>query len=93
MQIDSTISGYGYTGRPLIAERKPDDEAQRETENRRRANWGMTGSSTLLSSSLANALWAVEGNRERAPASRDNSGILQTTPSSLERVEDVYSEF
>jgi hypothetical protein len=93
MQIDSALSGYGYSPRPHIIERKPDDVAQRETETRKRAAWAMTGSSTLLSSSLANALWTVEGNRDTAPATDETSPLLQSAPATREQVEDIYSEF
>jgi hypothetical protein len=94
MQIDSALSGNGYSARPHMIERKSDDVAQREGETRKRASWAMTGSSTLLSSSLANALWTVEGNRDTAPSTGGNSStILQSAPATREQVEDIYSEF
>jgi hypothetical protein len=93
MQIDSALSGYGYSARPHITERKADEVVQRETETRKRSSWAMTGSSTLLSSSLANALWTVEGNRDTAPNSDQAAPLVQSAPATREQVEDIYSEF
>jgi hypothetical protein len=92
MQIDSGLSGYGYSPRPQIIDRKAEETAPRETETRQRSASAMTGSSTLLSSSLANALWMVgDGGRETADS--DRVPILAAPAPSVAHVEDVYSEF
>lgn len=86
MQIDSGMSSHGYSARPYMAERKTDEAQQATTDARKRSLTGLTGSSTLLSSSLASALWAVEGGRED-----DTTNGASTL--SLSQVETVYSEF
>jgi hypothetical protein len=92
MQIDSGLSGYGYSPRPQIVDRKAEENAPRETETRKRSASAITGSSTFLSSSLANALWMVgDGRRETADSER--APIVATPAPSVAHVEDVYSEF
>lgn len=84
MQIESRLSGYGYPAKPYTLDRKVEENAPPATETRRLNDGAITGSSTLLSSSLANALWAVEGDRHDASESR---------ASSIAQIEDIYSEF
>jgi hypothetical protein len=85
MQIESRLSGYGYPAKPYILDRKVEENAPAATEIRRFSDGAITGSSTLLSSSLANALWAVEGDRHDVSDMPSSSSIAQ--------VEDIYSEF
>ncbi len=85
MQIESRLSGYGYSAKPYMADRKVEENAVRETDTRRFNEGAITGSSTLLSSSLANALWMVEGGR--------GDGVADGAPTSIAHAEDVYSEF
>ncbi|MBW6421181.1 hypothetical protein KX729_06975 [Rhizobium sp. XQZ8] len=60
MKIDSGLNGYHYPNRTVEMDRKTEEAAPRETVTFQRSADAITGSSTLLSSSLANALWAVE---------------------------------
>ena len=94
MQIDSGMNGYGYSARPYKAERKAEEAIPQVTETSRISLSGITGSSTLLSSSLANALWAVEGAKagdELPPAAP--TPIIQTGAQTVSQIEDIYSEF
>ncbi|MBT9368657.1 hypothetical protein [Rhizobium sp. CSW-27] len=95
MQIQSGLSGYGYSGRSYSIERRTEAATeQRQTDQPQRSASALTGSSTLLSSSLANALWAVENARSDAgQAGHETAPLLQTPAGSIEKVEDVYSEF
>jgi hypothetical protein len=92
MQIDSGLSGYGYSGRTYGIDRRTEEPAQSQPETRKRSASALTGSSTLLSSSLSNALWMVE-NARAGTEPHDSSRILQAPAPSVEQVEDVYSEF
>lgn len=85
MQIESRLSGYGYSAKPYPQDRKVEDNTPTTSQSRRYHDGALTGSSTLLSSSLANALWAVEGDRQDT--------IDTPTSSAIAQVEDVYSEF
>ena len=60
MKIDSGLNGYQYPNRTVEMDRKTEEAPQRETVTFQRSADAITGSITLLSSSLANALWAVE---------------------------------
>jgi hypothetical protein len=74
MKIDSGLNGYHYPNRTVEMDRKIEEAPQREAVTFQRSADAITGSSTLLSSSLANALWAVESgdtasfNAEQMPA-------------------------
>ncbi|WP_377295743.1 hypothetical protein [Rhizobium sp. SGZ-381] len=92
MQIDSGLSGYGYSGRTYGVDRRTEEPAQSQPETRKRSASALTGSSTLLSSSLSNALWMVENARAGTDAA-DASSIHQAPAPSVAQVEDVYSEF
>jgi hypothetical protein len=92
MQIDSGLSGYGYSGRTYGIDRRTEEPAQSQPETRKRSASALTGSSTLLSSSLSNALWMVE-NARAGTEQHDAARILQAPAPSVEQVEDVYSEF
>lgn len=90
MKIDSGLSGYGYSHRSYDIDVKTEEAPQREAETRKRSAFALTGSSTLLSSSLASALWAVEGID--AEAHRDGGPTHATAPP-IEWVAGVYQEF
>jgi hypothetical protein len=60
MKIDSGLNGYYYPNRTKEMDRKSEDAPQREIVAAQRSPNALTGSSTLLSSSLANALWVME---------------------------------
>lgn len=90
MQIDSGMNGYGYSARPYKAERKIEEAVPQATETSRISLSGITGSRTLLSSSLANALWAVEGAKSGDELPKAAPAPLVQTVS---QIEDIYSEF
>jgi hypothetical protein len=86
MKIESGLSGYHYPNRTVEVERKQEDVAPREATTTARFPGALTGSSTLLSSSLASALWAVEvGETNAAPS--------QAAPVAQDRVRDIFQEF
>jgi hypothetical protein len=86
MKIDSGLSGYYYPNRTADIERKQEDAPQREASAVMHLPGALTGSSTLLSSSLANALWVME-----AGDAGNTSG--QAAPVSEDWVHDLYQEF
>ncbi len=91
MKIDSGLSGYGYSHRSYDIDRTTEEAPQREAEARQRSAFALTGSSTLLSSSLASALWAVEGTSDYQ--SDDKPPAYQIAAPSIEWVEGAYQEF
>ncbi|MGE7368846.1 hypothetical protein ACQKKX_07190 [Neorhizobium sp. NPDC001467] len=91
MKIDSGLSGYGYSHRPYDMDRSTEEPPQREVEVRQRTTFALTGSSTLLSQSLASALWAVEG--EGNYTGKPTGPIISISSPSIERVEGAYQEF
>jgi hypothetical protein len=79
MQISASLHSYENAPRSLIYDRKPvtieptDDPAYSLRDD------AMTGSQTVLSSSLAEALWAIQrtsGEIERGSASAIESAYL-----------------
>lgn len=86
MKIDSGHSGYYYPNRTVDVERKQEEAPQREADATTRFPGALTGSSTLLSSSLANALWVMESGDADA-------AFNQPAPVAQEWVRDVYEEF
>ncbi|MGK6315309.1 hypothetical protein [Neorhizobium sp. DT-125] len=88
MKIDSGLNGYHYPNRALDMARKIEDAPQLETPTFQRSPNALTGSSTLLSSSLANALWVVESGDA---ASESTAGQMPSVPQDW--VEGIYQEF
>ncbi|MBP1843857.1 hypothetical protein J2046_002113 [Rhizobium petrolearium] len=88
MKIDSGLNGYYYPNRTLDMDRKTEEAPQRETVSVQRSPNALTGSSTLLSSSLANALWVIESGET---ASTEAEAPMPTVPHDW--VEGVYQEF
>ena len=87
MKIDSGLSGYPYPNRTLGTDRKTEEAPQRETASVQRSPNAITGSSTLLSSSLANALWVME-TEEAGAAPQMQMPVVPT-----DWVAGVYQEF
>jgi hypothetical protein len=86
MKIDSGLSGYQYPNRTAEVQRKQEDAQPRETAATARFPGALTGSSTLLSSSLANALWVMESGEA-------TSAVNQPAPVAQDWVRDVFQEF
>ncbi|OHV76067.1 hypothetical protein [Rhizobium sp. LCM 4573] len=88
MKIDSGLNGYHYPNRTPETERKAEEAPQRETATFQRSPDALTGSSTLLSSSLANALWSMEMSGAATRAEE-----LAAPAVSQDWVEELYQEF
>lgn len=92
MKIDSGLSGYQYPTRSQATERIAEEAGPREAEQPRRSGSTLTGSSTLLSSSLANALWGLgDGTEHAASAASGASG--SATGVTADWVKELYLEF
>jgi hypothetical protein len=92
MKIDSGLSGYPYPTRSYAIERVTEEAAQRDAEPPRRSGTAITGSSTLLSSSLANALWGM-GSGEDASAAGAGTAAAAAPELPVDWVEELYLEF
>lgn len=96
MRIDSSLGNSYYQNRYLYSGVESDDSAAEVvTATRSRATGSVAVSSTLLSSSLANALWSIEGGKKAAtampataPAAKEER--VQASPS--EQIEAFYLE-
>jgi hypothetical protein len=86
MKIDSGLSGYYYQNRNVDTERKQEETQQTSAPPAMRLPGALTGSSTLLSTSLANALWVMEAGDASAASS-------QPAPMEQDWVRDVFQEF
>ncbi|CAD7027909.1 hypothetical protein REJC140_02560 [Pseudorhizobium endolithicum] len=92
MKIDSGLSGYGYHSRPNDIERRTEETPLRESDAPTRSNAFTVESSTLLSSSLAKALWlGVESKRSEAAGQAATQTVAR--PLAEEWVADRYREF
>ncbi|MNE67075.1 hypothetical protein D3C80_1626630 [compost metagenome] len=93
MQIESSVSGNPYQGRIHELDKKIVEPVQQEQEQSRRSG-PPTVSSTVLSSSLANVLWAVGG--ARAPVDKDASKPIsaeEKVAAKMEWVQGAYQEY
>ncbi|OAE38248.1 hypothetical protein [Agrobacterium tumefaciens] len=93
MQIESSIGGYNYKGRIRDIEKAGGAQNAPEEQAVNRGPGNPTVSSTILSQSLANVLWAVgSGNapalQETATASPEDKAKAQ-----VEWVRNAYSEY
>jgi predicted ATPase len=86
MKIDSGLSGYQYPNRTVEVERKQEEAPQTVTASVSRSQGALTGSSTLLSSSLASALWGMTTG-DGAPAAPQAEAAPQ------DWVQNLYQEF
>lgn len=91
MKIDSGSHGYQYPARAHTIERASEETVQREAEPQHRSGSTLTGSSTLLSSSLANALWVIGDGSTAAQAKPAATAGEPGIP--VDWVEDLYMEF
>jgi hypothetical protein len=87
MKIDSGLNGYHYQNRTPDIERKSEEAAPREVVALSRSPNALTGSSTMLSSSLAKALWVIESGEAASAAGAHLPSVAQ------DWVEEVYQEF
>lgn len=92
MKIDSGLNGYSYHNRPTDIERRTEEAPLRESDAPKRTSAFTVESSTLLSNSLAKALWLgveVKKTEDAAPAASQPA-----SPSLAEDwVADRYREF
>ena len=93
MQIESNIGGYNYQGRIRDIEKAGSAQSAPEEQAVKRGPGNPTVSSTILSQSLANVLWAV-GNGS-APASQDaaTASPEDKAEAQAEWVRSAYSEY
>ncbi len=93
MQIESNIGGYNYQGRIRDIEKAGSAQSAPEEQTVKRGPGNPTVSSTILSKSLANVLWAV-GNGS-APARQDTpaASAEDTADAQVEWVRSAYSEY
>lgn len=96
MRIDSGLSGYSYHSRymPSVSESE-DASVDSSAAAKPRGAGNSAFSSTLLSSSLATALWIVEGGRTDAAPQADLAAAADDTPAAsvAEKVEALYREY
>jgi hypothetical protein len=86
MEINSSMSGYGRAPRAYENAPKQDIASEDATTRVDRRDNALTGSSAVLSTSLASALWAVQENQSDA----STTGF---EPSAFNQVENSYFEF
>jgi hypothetical protein len=93
MQIESNIGGYNYQGRIRDIEKAGSAQSAPEEQAVKRGPGNSTVSSTILSQSLANVLWAV-GNGS-APAYQDaaTASPEDKAEAQAEWVRSAYSEY
>jgi hypothetical protein len=91
MRIDSGLSGSYYQSRLYEIDREAEDAPVSAAVLPTRSANAITGSSTVASSSLANAFWVVDGGKKAGAgetASRDLVAAART-----EWVNDLYLEY
>ena len=93
MQIESNIGGYNYQGRVRELEKAGGAQNAAEEQAVKRSPGNPTVSSTILSQSLANVLWAV-GNGS-APAYQDTAAASAEDKAEAQAdwVRSAYSEY
>lgn len=91
MRIDSGLSEHFYNGRVRIIDGHQEDAASDTTvQTRPRTASNPAINSTLLSSSLASALWSIEGGRRSAATPATTEDLRQNSKAEL--VEAFYLE-
>ena len=90
MKIDSGLSGYYYPNRTQEVDRKTEEVRQPEAATTERFASALTGSSTFLSPSLANALWSIETGETATVAAKTP---VQQPALVQDWVKEVYQEF
>lgn len=93
MKIESGLSSYNYQSRPSDVERRAEEASLRENEAPKRLSASTVESSTLLSTSLANALWIVGDGSSSNRAEPEASNASAISPLGEEWVEERYREF
>ncbi|MCW0980050.1 hypothetical protein OK142_04445 [Agrobacterium sp. BT-220-3] len=88
MQIESNIGGYNYQGRIRDIEKAGNAQSAPEEQAVKRGPGNPTVSSTILSQSLANVLWAVGNGSAPAAASAEVE-----VEAKAEWVRSAYSEY
>ena len=85
MRIDSGLQGYYYDQSRFKAADTETDEAPAAAAAPVRFSETTVESSTLLSSSLSNALWAIEGGR--------SASDVATPTSDADKIQALYLEY
>lgn len=97
MRIESGLGGYSYQNRYVRTVTETEEIAAETAAaaNPRRAG-GPAFSSTLVSASLATALWSIDGGRRPVAAAGFAEAVAEGSEaerSQLEQVEALYREF
>lgn len=93
MQIESNIGGYNYQGRIRDIEKTGSAQNAPEEQAVKRGPGNPTVSSTILSHSLANVLWAVGNGSAQAYQDAAAATPEDKVEAQVERVRNIYSEF
>ncbi|MFK0384632.1 MULTISPECIES: hypothetical protein [Rhizobium/Agrobacterium group] len=94
MQIDSSLSGYNYQGRVRDIDKGGSQQNAAEEQAVKRGPGNPTVSSTVLSTSLANVLWAV--GSANAPTYQDSptpASAEDKAEAQVQWVRSAYSEY
>ncbi|MGV1924186.1 hypothetical protein ACQZ6S_02700 [Agrobacterium tumefaciens] len=92
MQIESNIGGYNYQARVRDIEKSGSAQSAPEEQAVKRGPGNPTVSSTVLSRSLANVLWAV-GNGSAPAHTQAATSAEDKAEAQAEWVRSAYSEY
>lgn len=93
MRIDSSLNSYYYQNRYIPTSIEGEESAGEQAPVSTPRSAGSGGfSSSLLSNSLASALWVVEGGRKPVP-SMTQRVMVSDDRSDAQKVEDLYREY
>lgn len=95
MHIESNIGGYNYQGRIRDIEKPGSAKVAQEEPAAKRLPGNNTVSSTILSHSLANMLWAVSNRGASTFQDRPAAAIAEdgAADPQVEWVRSAYSEY
>jgi hypothetical protein len=93
MQIDTNLGNYHNNGRAILLEKLPSQNEQAPESNRRRVPLNPSMSRAILSNSLANVLWEVDGNGpQSANSNQSRSDNEDRNEAELNWVRNAYAE-
>ncbi|MCM2395007.1 hypothetical protein NBH19_02795 [Rhizobium sp. S95] len=93
MRIDSSLNSYYYQNRYIPTSIEGEDGASEQAPVSTPRGVGSSGfSNSLVSNSLASALWVVEGGRKPVPSITQRV-MVSDDRSDAQKVEDLYREY
>lgn len=93
MRIDSSLNSYYYQNRYIPASIEGEDGVSEQAPASAPRSVGSGGfSSSLVSNSLASALWVAEGGRKPVPSITQRV-MVSDDRSDAQKVEDLYREY